>query len=445
MINIRESTQQASSYVVQAERAEEQGNLEGAFLNYRKAIDIFTPMLKLKNPAINALLPNINAYIDKAEMLSKLIEERKANPPPRATNNNNNNGNAHQSSPNSRATPNNQNGNGGEPVNELQQMMDQLALTLKECKKYTWNDVSGLHSVKETLNNIICVARQLAHLFTGNREAPHAVLLYGPPGVGKTLLGNVVASVCNMPFYYLSSADLVSKWVGESEKYIKALFAMAQAHEEGCVVFIDEIDSLGAQRSENGTGGNSSAKVVQEMLRQMNDLSEKGCVLIMGATNLPWALDDGLRRRFVERVYIPLPDEKTRKEMLKHYLNKNSHLLSEDDFDRCARETVDYSGDDICNLTKAAARYPIDVITNATHFIERQVDGKKRYQATSPDNPRAIHKPYSTFSADEYKLVDETPITGMHLRMAKARVKSSIDTNKLKRYDEWTEQYGVEG
>ncbi len=145
-------------------------------------------------------------------------------------------------------------------------------------------------------------------IFTGLRAPPRAVLLFGPPGTGKTMIGKAIASETSATFFNISASSITSKWVGESEKLVKTLFTIARVKQPS-VIFIDEIDSLLSSRSEGEQ--ESSRKVKTEFLIELDGAKNKADerVLVIGATNLPHELDDAVRRRFVKKLYIPLPNE----------------------------------------------------------------------------------------------------------------------------------------
>jgi len=193
-----------------------------------------------------------------------------------------------------------------------------------------WDDVAGLLEAKKSLYEALVMPIKMPDFFTGNVEPWKGILLYGPPGTGKTYLAKACATECESTFFSVSSSDLMSKYVGESEKHIKNLFKMAN-EKAPSIIFIDEIDSLCGSRSEGEN--ESSRRVKTEFMVQMQGLGNKNDkVLVLGATNLPWSLDSALRRRFEKRIYIPLPDIEAREYLLKNKLKGLDKLLTPQDF-----------------------------------------------------------------------------------------------------------------
>ena len=162
------------------------------------------------------------------------------------------------------------------------------------------------------------------------------ILLYGvlylmivqPPGTGKTFLAKACATECEGTFFSVSSSDLISKFVGESERLIKELFQMSR-EQRPSIIFIDEVDSMTSAR--DGAGANeASSRVKTEFLVQMQGVGNNNDqVLVLGATNLPWSLDPAIRRRFEKRIYIPLPEFNGRLSLVKNKLKDTPHSLTE--------------------------------------------------------------------------------------------------------------------
>ncbi len=161
-----------------------------------------------------------------------------------------------------------------------------------------WTDVAGLENAKESLKEAVILPIKFPHLFTGKRKPWHGILLYGPPGTGKSFLAKAVATEANnSTFFSISSADLLSKWLGESEKLVRNLFDLARTHKPS-IIFIDEVDSLCSSRSDNES--ESARRVKTEFLVQMQGVgNDMDSILVLGATNIPWCLDAAIRRRFL--------------------------------------------------------------------------------------------------------------------------------------------------
>ena len=185
--------------------------------------------------------------------------------------------------------------------------------------------------------------------------------------VGKSYLAKAVATETESTFFSISSSDIMSKWQGESERLVRTLFEMARESPRS-VIFIDEVDALCGSRSKGGDDS-SQRNVVTEFLTQTDGVGKTGHdVLVLGATNLPWDLDAGMRRRFEARVYIPLPDAEAREEMVKIHLGDTPNNLSDADFEKLGRNTKGFSGSDIKILVKKALMEPIHRCERAKQF-----------------------------------------------------------------------------
>ena len=206
-----------------------------------------------------------------------------------------------------------------------------------------WSDIAGLDVAKDALKETVVYPFLRPDLFSGLREPARGMLLFGPPGTGKTMLARAVATESRSTFFAISASSLTSKFLGESEKLVRALFALARALAPS-IIFVDEIDSLLSTRSGSGEH-EATRRIKTEFLIQWSDLAkaaagreqtdkEKGDasrVLVLAATNMPWAIDEAARRRFVRRQYIPLPEDHVRATQLRTLLSHQKHSLADDE------------------------------------------------------------------------------------------------------------------
>lgn len=208
-----------------------------------------------------------------------------------------------------------------------------------------WTDVAGLEAAKKALKEAVVYPFLRPDLFMGLREPARGMLLFGPPGTGKTMLARAVATESRSTFFAISASSLTSKWLGDSEKLVRALFALAKALAPS-IIFVDEIDSLLSSRG-GSSEHESTRRIKTEFLIQWSDLQRAAAgsklnekekaegdatrVLVLAATNMPWAIDEAARRRFVRRQYIPLPEPHVRAEQLRTLLGHQKHNLSKKD------------------------------------------------------------------------------------------------------------------
>ena len=191
----------------------------------------------------------------------------------------------------------------------------------------------------------------------------------------------VATEANNSTFFSVSSSDLVSKWLGESEKLVKNLFQLAREHKPS-IIFIDEVDSLCSSRSDNES--ESARRIKTEFLVQMQGVgNDNDGILVLGATNIPWVLDAAIRRRFEKRIYIPLPEAHARTAMFKLNMGTTRASLSEDHYRQLGSDerTDGYSGADISLVVRDALMQPVRQVQNATHF--KMVIAGKLHKACS--------------------------------------------------------------
>ncbi|GIQ82662.1 hypothetical protein KIPB_003835, partial [Kipferlia bialata] len=221
-----------------------------------------------------------------------------------------------------------------------------------------FGDIAGLRGVKETLYELVILPQQRPDLFTNLRQPAKGLLLFGPPGNGKTLVAKAVAAESQVTFISISASSVFSRFLGESSQTVRAIFAVARALQP-CIVFIDEIDSILSKRSDSDH--EASRRVKTEFLVQMDGVkgSSADRILIMGATNIPDCLDDAALRRFPKRVLIPLPDLETRMELVSHLVRDSRHSMSAKELRYLGELTQGYSGSDLNALTREAAMGPL--------------------------------------------------------------------------------------
>ncbi|KAL2263316.1 hypothetical protein VTK26DRAFT_7299 [Humicola hyalothermophila] len=289
-----------------------------------------------------------------------------------------------------------------------------------------WSDIAGLEVAKNALRETVVYPFLRPDLFMGLREPARGMLLFGPPGTGKTMLARAVATESKSTFFSISASSLTSKYLGESEKLVRALFALAKVLAPS-IIFVDEIDSLLSQRSGSGEH-EATRRIKTEFLIQWSDLQRAAAgreapdkdkdrgdanrVLVLAATNLPWAIDEAARRRFVRRQYIPLPEPETRALQLRTLLKQQKHTLTDADIDTLVSLTDGFSGSDITALAKDAAMGPL----------------------------RSLGEALLHMSMDEIR-----PIELSDFVASLATIRPSVSKAGLKEYEDWAKEFGERG
>eukprot|EP00986_Skeletonema_menzelii_P008072 scaffold3310_cov87-Skeletonema_menzelii.AAC.2 len=227
------------------------------------------------------------------------------------------------------------------------------------------------------------------------------------------MIGKAIAHESDATFFSISSSSLASKWHGDSEKLVKALFAVASCRAPS-VVFIDEVDSLMSQRKRDEDEVSRKAKT--EFLVQLDGIANEttgGRVIVIGATNRPQELDDAARRRFQTRLYIPLPDQHGREAFLRNVMGKNSHSVTDSNFAKLSRDTEGYSGADLQTLCQEAARVPLKSL--------REEDIMRINANKLP------------------------PISYEHFRQSLSGMSASVSDDDLQACIDWNDTYGSKG
>lgn len=248
-----------------------------------------------------------------------------------------------------------------------------------ESGEITFDEIAGLDTIKHALEEATTLPLEFAHLYNRKRESDKGILMYGPPGTGKTLIAKACANdLKHCKFLSIDQSDIKSPYQGQAVKKIRAAFKVARDNQP-CILFIDECENLAADRNKKGASNTSG--VVQELLTQMQGASStyKDRVIVIGATNLPYDIDDAILRRFQNRIFIGLPNVNTRKVLLIEAFRGVDHMVSIECINDVANQTQDYSGSDLSNVAKHAINMVMPEMYAATQFtavnVERELEG----------------------------------------------------------------------
>ncbi|CAN6977333.1 unnamed protein product, partial [Brassica rapa subsp. trilocularis] len=244
----------------------------------------------------------------------------------------------------------------------------------------SWEDIGGLENVKRELQETVQYPVEHPEKFEKFGMSPSkGVLFYGPPGCGKTLLAKAIANECQANFISIKGPELLTMWFGESEANVREIFDKAR-QSAPCVLFFDELDSIATQRGSSvGDAGGAADRVLNQLLTEMDDMSAKKTVFIIGATNRPDIIDPALLRpgRLDQLIYIPLPDEESRYQIFKSCLRK-SPVAKDVDLRALAKYTQGFSGADITEICQRSCKYAI------RENIEKDIE-KERKRAEAPE------------------------------------------------------------
>ncbi len=382
----------ATAYALDAVRLDKQGQKGRAITLYQKAIESLLQLVQLyPEYGLNKVyVQRAIAYQERIKSLQGTVSASEMN---QAANNDGEGGGA-------ATMEGNGNGISGKPNEEL---------VMTERPKVNWQEVVGLDTAKKAVKEAIVYPVQRPDLFP--LGWPRGILLFGPPGCGKTLLAAAVATEIDANFYSIDAASIMSKWLGEAEQNVAKLFGSARKSAtdgKPAIVFVDELDSLMGNHS-NEVGG--EIRVKNQFLKEMDGIVDKGKALhvyVIGATNKPWDLDWAFIRRFQKRILVPLADHATRLNMLKLYAS-NLQISEDVDLHELARLAEGFSGSDIRDVCQSAQLSLIGEFFESGRAMDREA------------------KPRSLTMDDFRKILEER--------------KPSVSLDMLSQYNRWFEAF----
>ncbi|KAL6218717.1 hypothetical protein ACLB2K_011926 [Fragaria x ananassa] len=290
-----------------------------------------------------------------------------------------------------------------------------LRETVVEVPNVSWDAIGGLEKVKRELQETVQYPVEHPEKFEKFGMSPSkGVLFYGPPGCGKTLLAKAIANECQANFISIKGPELLTMWFGESEANVREIFDKARASAP-CVLFFDELDSIATKRGSSVGDSGGADRVLNQLLTEMDGVSAKKTVFIIGATNRPDIIDPALLRpgRLDQLLYIPLPDEESRHQIFKACLRK-SPVSKDVDLNVLAKNTQGFSGDDITEICRRACKYAI------RENIEKDMERERRRS----ENPEIMED-------DEDEVAE---ITKAHFEESMRYARRSVSDADIRKY-----------
>jgi transitional endoplasmic reticulum ATPase len=279
-----------------------------------------------------------------------------------------------------------------------------------EIPDISWDDIGGLQSIKQEIQEAVEWPLKYQGIFTfADAMPPKGILLYGPPGTGKTLMAKAAANESEANFISIKGPELLSKWVGESEKGVREIFRKAR-QAAPCIIFFDEIDAIAPKRGGDFGDSHVTERLISQLLTELDGLEILTNVVVIGATNRPDIVDAALLRpgRFDRLLYVPPPDRDSRIQIIKIHVKKKP-LDDAVDIERLADQTEGYTGADIASLSSAA------VMLALREHVSKYKDPKEaeehkeelKIHMTHFENAMKKIRPLSTQELNMYKVIAE--------------------------------------
>uniref|UniRef100_A0A7N0RBR6 AAA+ ATPase domain-containing protein n=1 Tax=Kalanchoe fedtschenkoi TaxID=63787 RepID=A0A7N0RBR6_KALFE len=307
----------------------------------------------------------------------------------------------------------------------------------------TFADIGAMDEIKESLQELVMLPLRRPDLFNGGLLKPcRGILVFGPPGTGKTMLAKAIANEAGASFINVSMSTITSKWFGEDEKNVRALFTLA-AKVSPTIIFVDEVDSMLGQRTRVGEH-EAMRKIKNEFMTHWDGLLTKSGerILVLAATNRPFDLDEAIIRRFERRIMVGLPSVESRELILRTLLAKEK--VDDLDYKELAAMTEGYSGSDLKNLCTTAAYRPVRELIKQ----ERMKDLEKKKAADNKNTEGTTDSTEETSEGDkEERVVSLRPLNMEDMRQAKTQVAASLaaEGSIMSELAQWNDLYGEGG